>query len=333
MFCKLNRGYSGSLVLPIKSWLNVLVKSRPNLSLNNDYDSETADVVRQFQSEKKAPLPDGIIDAVALHNIIRRIDPALVSQAARNNSFLRMILSNTPLVYDDEVHLSLTTVLALAAGFSFGDANTIAISNKATDYNAESNPMPLGKNNAAQKFDILSGANHKRLAGWHFVSAERLQELDQKWRNSREQVTARAKLGRFLHAFQDIFSHQGLDSYTGQYKTRVNENGKVERVWLSTNEEEWHQVDDPSRRPELAYEMAQQSYSKLVEALEFFRQKKWLDESFSTVGWNSISGEVKDFCTDASVQSRKEKLEKLTERLKRSQTNDSPRAGSGKAEL
>lgn len=331
MFHKLNSGYSGSEIVLIKSWLNILVKSLPNLTVNNRYDTEMANVVRQFKVQNKAPLPDGIIDIITLYNIASRIDPAIVGQATRNNTALRTMLSKTPLVYDDEVHLTLTKALAIGAGFSLGDANAISISNKATDYAADSNPMPQGKGNAEKAYDVVSGANKKRLEAWHFVTEKRLQELDQQWRNSREQVSARVNFGRFMHAFQDSFSHQKLGPGIGQYKTRVNENGEVVRDWKSS-EGEWHQVDDPSRRPELAYEMAQQSYNKLVEAAEVFRQKKWADKDYyPAVGWNSISGEVLEFCKDADTKSREGRAKKLIDRLTNARTGDSPREGGGKA--
>ena len=70
MFHNLNSGYSGSEILPIKSWLNVLVKSRSNLNLDNKYDSNMTDVVRQFQIQNKAPLPDGSIDNITFYNIV-----------------------------------------------------------------------------------------------------------------------------------------------------------------------------------------------------------------------------------------------------------------------
>ncbi len=68
-----------------------------------------------------------------------------------------------------------------------------------------------------------------------------------------------------MHTFQDSFSHKGLGPKIGQVGTRVDENGNVQRD--SVSQEEWHQVDDPSKRPKLALDMAKQSYDILVEAV------------------------------------------------------------------
>jgi len=223
------------------------------------------------------------------------------------------MLSNLSLVYDDEVHKNLTYALALAAGFNSLDANAIAYADVRRDYDADSNPMPQGKK------DVLSGANKKRLAAWHFVTAERLNEIDQIWRSSGNV----ADLGKFMHTFQDTFSHRGLGPWTGQVGTRVDENGEVQRD--STTEAEWHQVDDPSRRPELAKDMAKQSYDRLVEAAGIiYRKKPDIVIIYPAVGWSAIASEVSDFCTDADAISREAGADKLAQRLEANQRKLTP---------
>lgn len=166
---------------------------------------------------------------------------------------------------------------------------------------------------------MVSGSNKKHLANWHFVTPERLKEIDQIWRTS----GSVADLGKFMHAFQDTFSHKGLGPGIGQVGTRVDENGEVQRD--SIDEAEWHQVDDPSRRPELAKDMAKQSYEKLVEAAKIIYQKK-PDTTiiYPAVGWESIAKEVADFCTDKDAKSREARADKLAQRLEANQRKLKP---------
>lgn len=310
MFHLLYKSYKGSEIPVIKTWLNVLVKSRPNLNFDDQFDSNMMDAVRQFQLQNKAPLPDGRIDQITFYNIIRKIDPALINHAVHQNVAIRTMLANVSPVYDDEVHKNLTVALALGAGFNYLDAVAIGSSDVNRDYDPESNPMPQGA------WDVASGSNKKRLTDWHFVSTARLNELDQIWRRSGSIVD----LGKFMHTFQDSFSHHGLGPLIGQVGTWVDEKGEVHRT--STNSDDWHQVDDPSLRPSLAENMAQQTYDKLVEAAPIiYRKKPDVVIIYPPVGWAVISSDVRAFCTDGNAQSRATRADKLANRLEARQRN------------
>ena len=159
--------------------------------------------------------------------------------------------------------------------------------------------------------------NYARLRDWHFVTPERLKELDNKWRSS----GSIEDLGMYMHTFQDSFSHTGLGPKAGQVGTRVDENGNVQRD--STNSDEWHQVDDPSKRPQLAFDMAYQSYNTLVEAVKICSQKDpqkiTIKMTFDPISWSDIKNEVADFCREPNAGKREDKADLLAARLEQYQ--------------
>lgn len=58
MFHTLYSGHSGSEFQILKSWLNILVKSRPNLNADNRFDADMTETVMRFQSENYSPDAD-----------------------------------------------------------------------------------------------------------------------------------------------------------------------------------------------------------------------------------------------------------------------------------
>ena len=253
MLHNLNRNQRNPAIGPLKSWLNLLVAPNPNLIENDVYDENMRLAVRQFQIQNGAPNPHGAIDNITLYNILVRTGKNKIDRALSENTAFRMTTATLGMFYDDEVHRNLTFALAVAAGFE-GSANATEISGEdvGVDYAANTQPLPDETTNSAMAKDIASGANYRRLRDWHFVTPERLTQLDNAWRSS----GSLKDLGMYLHTFQDSFSHKGLGPKLGQLGTRVDENGNVQRD--STTKTEWSQVDDPSKRPELAFDIAKQ---------------------------------------------------------------------------
>lgn len=80
-----------------------------------------------------------------------------------------------------------------------------------------------------------------------------------------------------------------------------------------------YQVDDPSKRPELAFDMAEQSYDILVEAVPICLQKNpqrnVIIKTYDPIRWTDISQEVSDFCQEANADRRKNKADQLGARV------------------
>lgn len=199
----------------------------------------------------------------------------------------------------------------MAAGFHYSDAEQISNNNVLTDYNERTQPMPT------RVYDMVSGANCERLKGWHFVTKERLNELDQDWRKDGDL----GRLGVFLHAFQDSFSHKDFKTCSGQAFSSVDDNGKVQTHINIFNRDRWHEVDDPSKRPQLAFDMAKQTYDILIDALNVYLSKnvKKNKKRFFLTTWNSIKDQVWAFCNEKSSQKRGELLAKMYSNLYQNQ--------------
>ena len=252
-----------------------------------------------------SPNPHGSIDNITLYNILVRTDNDTIEQVLCRNTAFKMLVSTLAMVYDDEVHKNLTFALAVAAGFHFPNATEISGYDVGVDYNADTQPIPT---------DVTDTyANYQRLKNWHFVTPERLNELNNAWRSS----GSLKDLGMYMHTFQDSFSHKGLGPKFGQVGTRLDVKGNVQRD--SVSQEEWHQVDDPSKRPELAFDMAKQSYDILVEAgpicLRKDPQKLVITKTYAAIRWADISQEVSAFCNEANADQRKVKADQLGTRL------------------
>ena len=236
-----------------------------------------------------------------------RIDVKRIDDAFCQNMAFQTLVSSFGMVYDDEVHQNLTFALALAAGFHFPNAGTISGTDVDVDRNSDTQPIPTGVR------DVASGANYRRLRDWHFVTTERLNQLNNAWRSPGDLED----LGMYMHTFQDSFSHKGLGPKLGQIGTRVDSHGQVRRD--SRHEADWHQVDDPSKRPQLAFDMARQSYNILVEAVPICLQKDperlVINKTYNPIQWADISQEVSDFCYETNVGRRLVKVEQLGTRL------------------
>jgi RHS repeat-associated protein len=132
-------------------------------------------------------------------------------------------------LYEEDVHRSLTAVLALAVGFDASVANAIAAANQGIDDNPSTSANP---SEAARR-------NH------HFTSQSRRGEL---WASFESSKSPEA-LGVFLHAQQDSFSHAGYGTDIGHLL-------------------DGHAPDRTFNDPEKADQMAATTYVKLVAAAE-----------------------------------------------------------------
>jgi hypothetical protein len=201
-------------------------------------------------------------------------------------------------VYEEDVHLTLTEVLALAAGFGIAEAREIAYYNQDVDNDPSTTPMPLGP------WDEVSGAGTKRRRLWHFTSAARRAQVKREY----QQSGSTKDLGRYMHVLQDSYSHEGLGAIIGQIGTSVNEQG--ETVYNSPNpldQAPWHEADDPSKNPPKARTMARHSYDELFEAKEYLVEHKKLARQHEEIGYDKIAKLVAEFASEPD-KSRREAI-------------------------
>ena len=130
-----------------------------------------------------------------------------------------------------------------------------------------------------------------------------------------------------MHALQDSFSHEGLEAVLGQIGTSIDENGKLHRNSFAAKE--WHEADDPSKRPALAIEMAQKSYAELVAAAKIYRQKG--TETYPAILYAKFSSRIEKFCKEPNIEKRKEIADELRAFVENIQPLMKPREGAGRA--
>lgn len=200
-------------------------------------------------------------------------------------------------VYEEDVHITLTEALALAAGFGIDDARQIAFYNQDVDNDKSTTPMPLGA------WDEASGAGTKRRRLWHFTSAARRAQVKREY-----QLSGSIKdLGRYMHVLQDSYSHRGLSPIIGQFGTSIDPRSG-EPVYNSPNpfdQAPWHEADDPSKSPLKAMAMARETYEALVEAKEYLAERGHLRVWSEAVDYEpEIAKLVAEFCRETDKNLR-----------------------------
>lgn len=223
--------------------------------------------------------------------------------------------------YEPDVHVNLTMALAMCAGFHDTDSATIAEWNQKVDDLPEMTPMPLGV------YNELMGDGVRRRLLWHFTTSDRRAELRRKY----EQTISLEDLGKFMHVWQDQYSHADVGPVFGHLFTKVDpKTGNARRPTLSEImrimqplktlttgdlqrlyddykiffEKTWHEADNPSKSPEKAGRMARSSYDIFVEACNLFRHKGKLKISHPKTPWTAIKGAVRGFCREANYNRR-----------------------------
>ena len=229
-----------------------------------------------------------------------------------------------PPVYEEDVHGNLTFALAICAGFNSSDAGTISGWDMKVDELPEMTPMPISLS------DELAGNGARRRLDWHFTTPERRAELQRIY----EKSGSLEDLGKFMHVWQDQYSHAGMGPILGHILTEVDsQTGNARRPtlaeilkrlepltflttgdlrdlynrWKILFEKTWHETDDPSKSPNKAFEMAKSSFEKLCDAAKLFRRKGKLSYDPQSVAWNRISGLVEQFCCEPNFNNRGKK--------------------------
>jgi hypothetical protein len=137
-------------------------------------------------------------------------------------------------LYEEDVHRSLTAVLALAVGFDASVANAIAAANQGID----DNPKTVAHSGFAAS------------SGYHFTTQKRRDEL---WATFESSKTPES-LGTFLHPEQDRFSHAGFGPTLGHVVVG-------------------HAPDKTYNDPEKADQMAEATYRALADAAEIMQME------------------------------------------------------------
>lgn len=227
-------------------------------------------------------------------------DGTLVRNASPRPGLLRALSLSSPFaapVYEEDVHVTLTEALAVAAGFSDQDARDIAVFNQDLDDDESTTPMMLGP------LDEASGAGTKRRRLWHFTSKARQAQVKREYQRS----GSIKDLGRYMHVLQDSYSHKGLSPVIGQLATSVDPR-TGEPVYNSPNPLDrapWYEADDPSKNPGKAMTMARHTYDELVEAKEYLEPRGKLRRTYEAVRYEpEIAKLVEQFCREPNKATR-----------------------------
>lgn len=245
-----------------------------------------------------APFASGIMDANTqrvLHAALRscnsmrslNLQPAALPDASTlKNLMFKAYLTNPVPVYGRDVHFSLTEALAMAAGFDSSDAGKIAYYNQEVDDNKKTTPEPQASYGYLKEGDALGIQRRK---DWHFTTAARRAEIKAIFLSS----CSLEDLGKYMHAFQDQYSHFGLGPGIGQVGSKVDKNG--EPTEWSTNVDDWHAADYTSSDVEKANKMAEDSFIELRNAASYLAGKGKLALHYPAINYSEISGLVNNF--------------------------------------
>lgn len=218
--------------------------------------------------------------------------------------------------YEEDVHRDLTVLLAQAVGFSREQANLIGKSNQWCD-EPESG---LSAEEPGQK------GYENRLA-IHFADEPTRYGL---WKNVEDHITAGNNpeayeaIGTFLHSQQDSFSHNGFDPLTGQLPAALD-NLNIFSSYKSM-EGEARKYDKTTFRPELAEEMARDTFSRLLIA----RNKMAANGKFGAfappVSYSDIESQVSEWVR-ANPRRKQEIMNQIRQiiRIKRNPVKPKPK--------
>jgi hypothetical protein len=245
-----------------------------------------------------APFASGVMDNITLRvlrgalrnsNSMKSLNlqnAKLPDAPTLKNLMFKAHFTNSTPVYGRDVHFSLTEALAIAAGFDYMDASTIANANQGVDTNPKTTPVPEVSYGYLKEGDALGIQRRK---DWHFTTAQRRAQLKAIFLKS----GSLDDLGKYMHAFQDQYSHFGLGPGIGQIGSKVDKNGEATE-W-SINTEEWHAADYTSSDVDKANKMAEDSFKELGDAAVQFAGKGTITLRYLPIKYSEIKGLVDQF--------------------------------------
>jgi len=191
-------------------------------------------------------------------------------------------------------------MLAVAAGFTIAQANKIAANTQASDDDPNKSP--------AQLKDLIPWGNpveKRRL--WHFTTYERRVEMWQTFGASASDSTNSEdddfmRLGEYLHALQDSYSHAGWGPRTGQVGSMFyNEHGDIELKSPA-------RIDETDYNPSKVERMAKNTFDQLLKAREKMKTK----EKRRPVPYTLIESFVKDFAKEKDRKQKNDILRRMS---------------------
>jgi hypothetical protein len=163
------------------------------------------------------------------------------------NNPLRYIDKNGK--YEEDVHRDLTRELAYAAGFSMRQATAIGSENQYID-DGPTNPVGYGPE------------AYRARSKHHFTTEEQRNSLWADFENAAKnsnETNQLMRLGTYLHAQQDSFSHEGYGPLLGQ-ATDLFKDGIIPSYEAASR------VDKTDSDPAKAERMAEDTFKRLVSA-------------------------------------------------------------------
>jgi RHS repeat-associated protein len=192
--------------------------------------------------------------------------------------------------YGEDVHYKLTRILALAAGFSERQANRIAKNTQASDEDPKKAPDGLANY-------VPFGDPVERRALYHFTTYERRQVM---WNafgwaaNGGDEDQTLMRLGEYIHAVQDSYSHAGYGPRTGQVGSFLYSEHGLELKLPS-------RIDETDYNPSKADRMAKNVFDQLLKA------NAKMNGGGARVSWDRISPLISQFNT-AKTSEEKAKI-------------------------
>ena len=159
-------------------------------------------------------------------------------------------------LYESDVHLDLTIVLAEAAGYDAQTARSIGLANQRVDDDPAT--------------DSTRPMNFGARRDFHFTDPERRNAL---WNEFAADPSARS-LGTYLHTLQDSYAHQGYGHRDGHRSAGTA-------------------PDITANNPGRANQMAQDTYGRLVTSVAIKQAGR--SSSFQSVSWDKLSPLVNQF--------------------------------------
>ena len=185
--------------------------------------------------------------------------------------------------YEEDVHRDLTAVLAQAAGASQEVARQIAAGDQGVDDNPRTSPMGMSPFGEAVQVR----------ADFHFTSSERREQMYQDFKQS----GSPARMGTYLHALQDSFSHAGYGARFGHLS-------------------DGHAPDKTYNDVAKADRMARATYNTILNSRGAFSVGGQTVPFGKAVPWAKIAPMVHDFNaakTDADKQKALDAIRKVFE--------------------
>lgn len=215
--------------------------------------------------------------------------------------------------YEEDVHHDLTRVLAYAAGFSLEDATRIAAETQGPDNPGDPrNPIGYGPESYAAR--VL----------YHFTTDERRRDMWNMFEGKADYHGGKVmphqivKLGEYIHAFEDKYSHDVYGALLGQ-AVEIPKSLAELKSWNQSIEDA-HRADYTDTDPAKANEMAQATFEALKRAASVVAGDSSYNVNGRAVSYDAIKGLIDQFSRESDRGKKNLILEKIMGKIARARS-------------